>query len=195
MSRRPDRPAAYLWKKCPDPPEFWLREFPCTWICEWRFFSSFFVFKTGYDFDGLLCRDCRPDEDDDGPKYLNFIRTAEPLNVPRPQQIPLIATARREAYRAETLQWLARHGASVDRLVMGQWSSLRDRTAEKVVEMKAEAFRDDSRLTFFAESDPWQAEEIARLVPAKPVVCPPTGRIWNADKLTEGDGDPNVKHR
>lgn len=186
--------APYKWSGCFHPPDYFLRVFPCTWICEWRFFSSFFVRKTAYDFDGIFCRDCPPEDDDDGPRYRRFLATAAPLWVVQPQTIPLVVTARREKYRPQTLAWLKAHGSTVDRLVMGQWPSLRERTIEKVLTLKAETFRRDGALVFFCESDPWQAEQIAQRVPGKPVICPAAAKIWNSDKLTEPreDGKPFV---
>ena len=92
--------------------------------------------------------------------------------------MPLIATARREVYRDQTLDWLYRHGAKVDKMVMGHWVSLVDRTWEEVVQLKIDAFA-ESGLTFFVESCPVQADAISNAT-GMTVICPPTGEVFNS---------------
>jgi hypoxanthine phosphoribosyltransferase len=175
--------AVYCWSGGYQP-DYAVRRFPCTWLAEWRAFSSeWTVRRMAFDFDGILCHDCPADADDDGPRYLNFLRTARPLWLPRPHQVPLIATARRDAYRSETVTWLQRYGVSVKQLEMGDWPDLSQRSLAKVVALKADAFA-RSDCTWFAESDPCQAELIAARVP-RPVICPAAGRVFNEDRLTE----------
>ena len=100
-------------------------ELPLPHFLEWNFFNSVHSPITALDFDGILCRDCRTEEDDDGPAYERFSSDAEPLYLPRRRPVPLIVTARLERYRSQTEQWLARWGIQCERLVMGPWSTLR----------------------------------------------------------------------
>jgi hypothetical protein len=166
------------------------RQFPVTWLREWSMFSTgkWFNSRAATDFDGILCHDCTPEEDDDGRKYRRFLRTAKPLYGFQPFEIPLIVTARREAYRAETEAWLAANGLHAQRLVMGPWKSLKQRTVEKVIRLKARAW-EESGLKFFIESDPYQAAAIAALVP-RPVICPAAGQVFNDTALTEPEEAP-----
>lgn len=178
--------AVYCWSGGYQP-HYAVRRFPCTWLAEWRVFSSeWTVRRMAFDFDGVLCHDCEIDADDDGPRYLDFLRHARPLWLPRPHHVPLIATARREAYRGETIRWLRRWGVVADQIVMGDWPNLAERSLDKVVAMKSDAFF-RSACTWFVESDPQQAQLIAARV-ARPVICPSAGRVFNDTLRTEPVG-------
>ena len=166
-------------------PDIVLHRWATAWICEHRFCAApWFVEHAAWDFDGIFCEDCPVEDDDDGPRYRRFLQDTKRLWIPRPHSVPLVATARRECYRAESEAWLTKHGVTVKTWAMGSWPSLRERTWEGVVRLKADAFA-RSELTFFVESCPHQAEAIAKQVP-KPVICPPANRIFNADKCTHG---------
>lgn len=149
---------------------------------EHNFFNSTFSPGFALDFDGILCRDCRPDEDDDGPRYLEFLRTAAPLHLPRREPVSLIVTGRREKYRGETLRWLERHGVTVRHLVMHPDGP---RSFESIVSLKAQHFRGwrsrqrpNLRIgpPMFVESDARQAHEIARQSGGL-VICPATSEV------------------
>ncbi len=87
--------------------------------------------------------------------------------------------ASKQKYARVVADWLASDRSAARARAMGTWSSLRDRTWEGVVQLKSDAFA-KSGLTFFVESCPHQPEAIAKQVP-KPVICPPAGKIFNAD--------------
>lgn len=159
-------------------PDFVCRRWAGNWFCEHRFFSSWVIPRCAFDFDGILCEDCPPEHDDDGLRYRRFLENAPRKWVPRGWTMPLIATARREVYRDQTLDWLYRHGAKVDKMVMGHWVSLVDRTWEEVVQLKIDAFA-ESGLTFFVESCPVQADAISNAT-GMTVICPPTGEVFNS---------------
>jgi hypothetical protein len=137
------------------------------------------------DFDGILCRDCRHNEDDDGEKYLNFIRTAEPKYVIRKTEIPLIVTARIERYRSETMEWLHRHKMNVRRLVMHPAATLQERDRDNIAAYKAREFAKwagTHRLqgpppVGFIESDDRQAKQIAA-ISGKMVICPLSAKVY-----------------
>lgn len=179
------RAAVYQWQNTYHPVDVCVRSFPCTWLCDWRFFNAghWLNSRLATDFDGILCHDCSVEDDDDGPRYLNFLRNARPLHLIKPQPIPLLVTARREVYRSETESWLKNHGITVTRLAMGQWPSLAERTLEKVIDLKAGEF-ERSNLVFFVESCPHQAALIAARVP-RPVICPATAQVFNPTKLID----------
>ncbi len=167
------------------PLDYVARQFPCTWFREWAAFATgdWFNSRLATDFDGVLCHDCTPEQDDDGDKYREFLQTARPLYAFAPFEIPLIVTARLEAYRHQTEAWLAAQGLQARRLVMGPWKSIRQRTFAKVVRLKASTW-DESGLKFFVESDPIQAAHIAALV-HRPVICSTTGQVFNDTARTE----------
>lgn len=143
---------------------------------EWNFFNSVHSPKTALDFDGILCRDCRPEEDDDGPAYLNFLATAEPLYLPRRCPVPLIVTARLEKYRRETEAWLAKWGVRCERLVMGTWPTIEERRQKySAAEHKGRTFA-ESDAAIFVESCPSQARAIFERT-GKTVICPATKEV------------------
>src|SRR5690606_15176720 len=102
-------------------PDVWVRDLPWPHLLEWNLFNSVLSPSMAVDFDGILCHDCPPQDDDDGPRYARFLREVQPLYVMRKTVVQLIVTARLEKYRPQTLDWLARHGIAVKTLVMGPW--------------------------------------------------------------------------
>lgn len=122
-----------------------------------------------FDMDGILCEDFAAEDDDDGPRYLAAMEARPPLWLPRYCPIRIV-TARLERYREPTLKWLARHGVEVGELVMGPWPDNAAR-AGKVAAWKADQYRLRPRARLFVESNPRQAQAIARLT-KWPVLCP-----------------------
>jgi hypothetical protein len=157
--------------------DFYAEDLPLPHYLEWNFFNSVHSKHTALDFDGVICRDCRPEEDDDGPAYAKFLANAEPLYLPRREPVPLIVTARLEKYRPQTEAWLAKWGVRCDRLVMGPWDSVEQRRREySAEEHKGLAFA-ESGLSIFVESCPQQAREIATVAPGRTVICPTSGEV------------------
>jgi hypoxanthine phosphoribosyltransferase len=87
-----------------------VREYPGLHYLEWNWCNAGHGVKCGFDFDGIICHDL-----EDGPDYVRRIIEAPPLYLPRRHPIPLIVTARPESVRAETLDWLDRHGLTCER--------------------------------------------------------------------------------
>jgi len=175
--------AVYVNPNANHKPDLWARDLPWPHLLEWNLFNSILCPGMAVDFDGILCHDCPPDDDDDGPRYARFLRDAKPLYLIRRTQVPLIVTARLEKYRAQTLDWLGRHGISVGALVMWPGANHRERTLEKVSQFKAEHYRrflakrHHIHPPLFVESDARQAERIAQLSRGL-VVCPVAGRCF-----------------
>jgi hypothetical protein len=138
-----------------------------------------------FDLDGVLCRDPEKDENDDGPRYLQFIRTAEPKFKPT-QRIGFIVTARLEKYRDETEAWLQRHGidhgglfmmdlpTKAARMERGNRASFKaERYATLTVQLRDDGKQKPAEL--FIESNNGQARKIAEL----------TGKaVWCTDSQT-----------
>jgi len=138
-------------------------------VFEWNFWRNEKIEGFGFDIDGVLCRDPRKDENDDGPRYEEFIRTVPPLFLPK-RPIGWLATSRLEKFREGTEYWLAKHGVTYKQLHMLNLPSKADRLEQKpTVGFKAGIFaKSDARL--YVESDVKKAGPIAR-ASGKPVLC------------------------
>lgn len=141
-----------------------------------------FVPRACFDLDGVLCRDPTPQENDDGERYREFIRTVEPLVVPS-ERIGKIVTARLEKYRGETEAWLDGHGIEYDELVMLNLPDMETRRRLGAhAEFKARVY-DESDAVLFVESDHGQALEIARRTD-RPVYSVEYDQMIRQDRLT-----------
>ena len=165
-------------------PDIWAVDLPWPHILEWNVFNSILSPSCAMDFDGILCHDCPAGSDDDGEKYVEFIRNAQPLYVPRRTAVPLIVTARIEKYRAETEAWLVRHGIRWHQLVMHPAKTLKERMRDNIPAYKAKhysAWAKHHRPTpgpmIFFESEDHQAREIARASQLM-VICPHTAGVY-----------------
>lgn len=153
----------------PPRPDLWSVELGERHLFEWNLFNSpYWAGQIAYDFDGVLCRDNAP-----------TIEAAVPLHLPRRDEIPLIVTGRHESVRKETDAWLAKWRVRVRKLVMWPGGDLFSETNGilAVSRYKAEQYAAAPRLTLFVESDPRQAQEIARLT-GKAVLCPATEQVY-----------------
>ena len=150
---------------------------------QWNIFNHTSLEKACFDIDGVLCVDPRPEENDDGPRYRQFLLTAAPLFLPG-ARIGTLVTSRLEKYRNETETWLRENGVSYDRLVMLDLPDMAARQqANSHATHKAKAYASGPH-TLFVESDPGQAAEINRLT-KKPVFC--TGRfemVYHSESVT-----------
>lgn len=144
------------------------------YIYPWFMWKTKRIAKCAVDMDGVLCRDCRPDEDDDGEKYLKFLETAEPKFLTK-YKIGAIITSRLEKYRPQTEEWLARHGITYGDLVMGEWRSKEERRGKQAV-YKAYEYA-ISGMKLYIESSAVEAPIIAQRS-NNPVWCIDTMRLY-----------------
>ena len=165
-------------------PDIHAVDLPWAHLLEWNLFNSVLSPNMAIDFDGILCFDCRPQQDDDGVKYLDFINNAKPLYPARKVPIPLIVTARIEKYRKPTEQWLKRHGIRWRKLVMHPAKTLRERHKDDIAEYKAKHFmewanrhRPKPPPLGFIESDDHQAKRIHQ-ISKRMVICPSSGKVY-----------------
>ena len=127
--------------------------------------------------DGVLCVDPDPEENDDGPKYLNFIKTAAPLYIPS-YKIRAIVTSRLVKYRAATEAWLRENGGQYAALVMLDLPTAEERRSQNChATFKADAYKKRTETTLFVESEERQAKEIAFLT-GKKVLCLATDELY-----------------
>lgn len=136
---------------------------------QWNILNHTILEKTCMDIDGVLCVDPTPEQNDDGPRYVDFLLNAPPLFLPG-ARIGTLVSSRLEKYRKETETWLAAHQVKYNKLVL---LDLPDKAARikagchashKAAEYKA------SHYALFVESSLRQAVEINKLT-GKPVLC------------------------
>jgi len=164
-------------------PDLFVTELPWPHLLEWNLFNSVLLPSIVTDMDGVLCQDCPPDKDDDGPAYMEWLKTVKPKYLVRRGRVPIIVTARLEKYRKETDEWLRRWGVSYGMLVMYDAPNKAQRSFDRVVQIKAETYRQflhrpvNPPPHIFIESDDYQAQRIADLSGGL-VVCPTTGKCY-----------------
>lgn len=128
---------------------------------EWNIAKHRRLTRWGFDFDGVLCRDPVKEENDDGKRYIQFMREAEPLLLPK-RPIGHVVTCRLEKYRNETENWLKRHGVEFQALHMMQYATKEERMAAGGRGAWKAGVVKDIGTEFFIESCPKQAGIIAR---------------------------------
>lgn len=138
-------------------------------VFAWNMFKHIRMGRWCFDFDGVLCRDPMREENDDGPRYMRFLETAEPMFLPQ-RPIGHIVTGRLEKYRAPTEAWLKRHGVQFETMTMMPHATKAERMAAggrgqwKAGEMQRIGAE------FFIESCPKQASIITKHT-SLPVWC------------------------
>ncbi len=138
-------------------------------VFEWNVIHHPYIRNFCVDIDGVLCQNPTEDQNDDGPKYSDFIVNVKPVIIPS-FTIGWLVTCRLEKYRQLTEQWLMKHGVKYRKLVMLNFSSKAERVAAGLhSKFKADVY-DKTGAMLFIESSDYQAKEIASLS-GKPVFC------------------------
>lgn len=168
--------------------DIWFETLGGPRVFAWNLWKHIRLPRWGFDMDGVLCRDCTKAENDDGPRYAEFLEKAEPLFIPH-REIGHIVTARAEKYRLQTEAWLKRHGIKYASLTMTPWDSKADRMAA----MKSAGGRGGWKseqaarlgVEMFIESSPKQAKAIAHgaLIP---VFCTETQTVFMPEVPIDG---------
>jgi uncharacterized HAD superfamily protein/hypoxanthine phosphoribosyltransferase len=136
---------------------------------QWNILNHTTLEKACFDIDGVLCADPLPEQNDDGPKYIDFILNAPPLFIPG-SKIGTVVTSRLEKYRKETETWLKANNIKYNDLVMLDLPDMAARQrANNHGDHKAKAYM-AKPYVLFVESEYHQAVEINRLS-KKPVLC------------------------
>jgi len=136
---------------------------------QWNILNHTTLEKACFDIDGVLCADPLPEQNDDGPKYIDFILNAPPLFIPG-SKIGTVVTSRLEKYRKETETWLKANNIKYNDLVMLDLPDMAARQrANNHGDHKAKAYM-SKPYVLFVESEYHQAVEINRLS-KKPVLC------------------------
>ncbi|WP_462380527.1 phosphoribosyltransferase family protein [Pseudomonas sp. Marseille-QA0892] len=139
-------------------------------VFEWNIMHHPCLANACFDIDGVLCVDPTSDENDDGPKYIEFLERTLPMTIPS-VKVKHVVTSRLEKYRPQTEAWLARHGVQYEQLHMIDLPTAAERRRLNMHhKFKAKVYRSDPQATLFVESEPRQALEIMRAA-NKPVYC------------------------
>lgn len=147
-------------------------------LFEWNLMHRPFLAECCIDIDGVLCADPTADENDDGARYHRFLLTARPLALPS-YPLGTLVTSRLEKYRAETQSWLAKNGVVYKKLCMLDLPDAATRQRLRPhAEFKASVFRDEFASRLFIESEPKQAQDIARLS-GKHCLCYSTQTLYD----------------
>jgi len=163
--------------------DFWYELIGLPRVFEWNVMHSDILLKSCVDLDGVLCRDPTEEENDDGLKYMEFIKFVKPLIIPS-KTIGYIVTTRLEKYRKETEEWLKRHRIKYNYLVMLNLPDKKTRQALGIhAEFKA-GFYKSKNTVLFIESSLSQAIEIAK-ISGKPVLCTETWELIKPGKVDE----------
>ena len=133
------------------------------------------------NIDGFVCRNPTAEENDDGERYLRFLKSADPLILPT-AKVGVFVTARLEKYRAETEAWLNSHGVVYNELVMLNCTAEERRERNLHALFKASIYKRRHDMVLFIESDARQAEEIMRLS-GKPVLCVENGVLYTTEQI------------
>jgi uncharacterized HAD superfamily protein/hypoxanthine phosphoribosyltransferase len=149
--------------------DLYFKELPRPRVFEWNLFHHPEMENSCFDLDGVLCVDPTDHDNDDGPRYLQFLSAARPRFVPT-RKIAHIVSARLEKYRAQTEDWLGRHGIAYGKLHLIDLPSAAERQRLGVHATHKAAVYQASVAVLFYESDVQQAKDIARLS-GKPVLC------------------------
>lgn len=149
--------------------DYYFEAVPLPRYFQWNILNHTDLEKACFDIDGVLCVDPKVEQNDDGPKYIDFILNAEPLYIPR-STIGTLVTSRLEKYRSETETWLAKNNVKYKNLVMLDLPDMYARQkANNHAIHKANTYK-MSEYKLFLESSLSQAFEINRIT-GKPVFC------------------------
>jgi orotate phosphoribosyltransferase len=184
-----DYAAIYVSQKGHQFVDYWAEVVDTPRVFEWNLMHHPMLKRACFDIDGVLCREPTTTENDDGPRYREFLETVDPRIVPS-ERIGWLVTSRLEQYRPETERWLARHGIEYDHLVMMDEPSMEARRrGGRHASFKAEVY-DATDSVLFVESDAEQATTIAEIA-GKPVYCYDTNEMVRpgtvADLRTKSD--------
>lgn len=155
--------------------DIYYQNLPIPRVFEWNLMHHSILPKACVDIDGILCRDPSDDENDDGPKYDEFLKTVS-LKIRPSIEIGWLVTCRLEKYRDATMRWLAKHSIPYKSLIM---MDLPDKASRlrlgNHAQFKARILK-ETNAELFIESSLGQATEIAR-ISKKPVICFDTSQL------------------
>lgn len=146
-------------------------------LFEWNCINHSFTTSACFDMDGVLCVDPTHEQNDDGEKYIDFMKNAKPLYIPT-YEIHSIVTSRLEKYRPQTEEWLKTHDIKYKHLYMLDLPTAELRRKLNCHgKFKAKIFSQLMDCSHFIESNRAQAIEIAK-ISRKQCICVETGECF-----------------
>jgi uncharacterized HAD superfamily protein len=146
------------------------------YVYPWFLWKTANVKHYAFDMDGVLCRECSKEEDDEGANYKKFIAEAD-LKFHTDFELGAIITGRLEKYRPQTEAWLQRHGFKYRRLIMGPWKNNAQRREYDAARWKAKEYK-KSKYTLFVESSDRESKIIS-LQTGRTVFCIESQKVYN----------------
>lgn len=157
-------------------------------IFQWNYRNHGISQFSCFDLDGVLCDDPSVEQNDDGERYVEFLKTAHVKSIPK-YPIAAIVTSRLEKYRAETEDWLGRNNVKYKELYMIDLPSAEERRRLKAhAPFKAEVYQDLNHTQLFVESEPHQAKSIFEAT-KKPVICTENDIFLHCENNYSGGAD------
>lgn len=164
--------------------DIWFEDVPGPRMFEWNYLHHSRLDNMCFDIDGVLCVDPTEEENDDGEKYVHFIRNA-PVKVAPTYQIGYIITSRLEKYREDTEYWLNKNNIKYGELIMMPYASKEERIRSgSHGAFKGEHYKRLKSTYIFVESNAKQAEEIAR-ISGKTVFCTENQKVYEESLLVK----------
>lgn len=153
-------------------------------VFEWNLMHHAELNHMCFDIDGVLCEDPTREQNDDGERYIDFIKNARPKYVPT-KKIGCLVTSRLEKYRKVTEMWLQNQGIEYDKLIMCPLQTIEERQMYwNHAAQKAIVYAQLTGSELFVESEKWQAIEIARRS-MKPVFCTENQHLYSSIDFPE----------
>lgn len=147
---------------------------------QWNYLNHSNLQNAALDIDGVLCIDPTKNQNDDGVKYCEFLKNADPLYIPQ-YKVAALVTSRLGKYRSQTEHWMKEHGVQYGKLYMLENTTAAERRAQNLhAAHKAKIYKQLTNTNLFIESDPTQAREIARLS-GKLCFCATTDELFGID--------------
>lgn len=161
--------AMYTTKRAAPHLDVYYKILPTPRFFEWNVFHHSILARSCVDIDGVLCKDPTQQQNDDGKRYLEFIKHAPPLHIPT-VEVAALVTNRLEKYRKPTKEWLSQYGIKYRKLVMHPAKSKKERIAMGAHVTNKSNEYSKAEYALFLESSERQAKGIHRIC-KKPVLC------------------------
>ncbi|MBA7492406.1 hypothetical protein ES702_02956 [subsurface metagenome] len=158
--------------------DYWSKICPQPRLFSWGFMNCDLLKIACIDMDGVLCVNPTNNQNDDGPRYKDFLINTTQIYRPLRRPIHSIVSSRMEKHRSLTEAWLKKHNIAYTHLILTNYMSASDRQKDnRYAELKAEYYK-SVNCGWFVESDPLQAKRIGELT-GKPVICSETLESFN----------------
>ena len=142
-------------------------------LFELNFFRSTWVRHCIFDIDGVLCKDPEYGVDLDEEKYIEHIRTVQPL-IPLQFPVKAICTHRLYKYIEPTQEWLENHGIKYEMIYMLDFTSIEDKiknaNSPEYLNAKSNVYNLYPDAVLFVESNYNEAMRIYQNT-HRPVLC------------------------